>query len=336
MSSPPYTATVADIPLISPTLLAKFPRCGPTPWDRNENCNVHLKNFIPFFDESRGHPQLGGRAARDRPLRGLRAERAPGPRRRGGGDGGHRRVRQPRAVRARPRRGGRARARAPRAVLGGSAPRRSPGPWRSGCGRCSRPGWASPPTTCPWTPTPRSATTRSSPTASGATAASPSPRWESRRASPATESRAGELFERVRTLDGARAARLRRRARARADDRDRLRRRRGRAGRRRRRRARRLPHRRAQGAGHGGTAREAGVHFIGAGHYATETFGIRRLGELAAERFGLSPRVHRCAEPGLKPPGFPLFAGVDLSPSGRGGIPLDERSIGGVHRWRFT
>jgi dinuclear metal center YbgI/SA1388 family protein len=36
-----------------------------------------------------------------------------------------------------------------------------------------------------------------------------------------------------------------------------------------------------------GTAREAGVHFIGAGHYATETFGIRRLGELAAEQFGL-------------------------------------------------
>jgi dinuclear metal center YbgI/SA1388 family protein len=36
-----------------------------------------------------------------------------------------------------------------------------------------------------------------------------------------------------------------------------------------------------------GTAREAGVHFIGAGHYATETFGIRRLGELAAERFGV-------------------------------------------------
>jgi dinuclear metal center YbgI/SA1388 family protein len=35
------------------------------------------------------------------------------------------------------------------------------------------------------------------------------------------------------------------------------------------------------------TAREAGVHFIGAGHYATEIFGIRRLGELAAEQFGL-------------------------------------------------
>jgi dinuclear metal center YbgI/SA1388 family protein len=34
-------------------------------------------------------------------------------------------------------------------------------------------------------------------------------------------------------------------------------------------------------------AREAGVHFIAAGHYATETFGVRRLGELLVERFGL-------------------------------------------------
>jgi dinuclear metal center YbgI/SA1388 family protein len=34
-------------------------------------------------------------------------------------------------------------------------------------------------------------------------------------------------------------------------------------------------------------ASEAGVHFIAAGHYATETFGIRRLGELVAERFGI-------------------------------------------------
>ena len=33
-------------------------------------------------------------------------------------------------------------------------------------------------------------------------------------------------------------------------------------------------------------AREAGIHFIAAGHYATETFGIRRLGERVAERFG--------------------------------------------------
>jgi dinuclear metal center YbgI/SA1388 family protein len=34
-------------------------------------------------------------------------------------------------------------------------------------------------------------------------------------------------------------------------------------------------------------AREGAIHFAAAGHYATETFGIRRLGELAAERFGL-------------------------------------------------
>jgi dinuclear metal center YbgI/SA1388 family protein len=34
-------------------------------------------------------------------------------------------------------------------------------------------------------------------------------------------------------------------------------------------------------------AREAGLHFIAAGHYATETFGVRRLGEHLAERFGL-------------------------------------------------
>jgi dinuclear metal center YbgI/SA1388 family protein len=34
-------------------------------------------------------------------------------------------------------------------------------------------------------------------------------------------------------------------------------------------------------------AREAGIHFIAAGHYATETLGIRRLGELVADRFGV-------------------------------------------------
>lgn len=32
---------------------------------------------------------------------------------------------------------------------------------------------------------------------------------------------------------------------------------------------------------------EAHVHFIAAGHYATETFGVRRLGEHLSERFGL-------------------------------------------------
>ena len=34
-------------------------------------------------------------------------------------------------------------------------------------------------------------------------------------------------------------------------------------------------------------AREGCLHFVAAGHYATETFGVRRLGELVAERFGV-------------------------------------------------
>ena len=34
-------------------------------------------------------------------------------------------------------------------------------------------------------------------------------------------------------------------------------------------------------------AREEGIHFIAAGHYATETLGVRRLGDLLAERFGI-------------------------------------------------
>ena len=34
-------------------------------------------------------------------------------------------------------------------------------------------------------------------------------------------------------------------------------------------------------------AREAGVHFIAGGHYATETFGVRALGDMLAERFGV-------------------------------------------------
>jgi dinuclear metal center YbgI/SA1388 family protein len=34
-------------------------------------------------------------------------------------------------------------------------------------------------------------------------------------------------------------------------------------------------------------ARELGVHLIAAGHYATETFGVRALGERLAERFGM-------------------------------------------------
>lgn len=35
-------------------------------------------------------------------------------------------------------------------------------------------------------------------------------------------------------------------------------------------------------------AQESGIHFIAAGHYATETFGIRKIGELVAERFNVA------------------------------------------------
>src|SRR3954447_10204793 len=34
-------------------------------------------------------------------------------------------------------------------------------------------------------------------------------------------------------------------------------------------------------------AREAGIHFLAAGHYATETFGVRALGERLAAQFGI-------------------------------------------------
>jgi dinuclear metal center YbgI/SA1388 family protein len=38
---------------------------------------------------------------------------------------------------------------------------------------------------------------------------------------------------------------------------------------------------------HMALAREAGVHFLAAGHYATETFGVRALGDRLAQRFGV-------------------------------------------------
>ena len=37
-------------------------------------------------------------------------------------------------------------------------------------------------------------------------------------------------------------------------------------------------------------AREGGIHFLACGHYASETFGVMRLGELLAERFGVEHR----------------------------------------------
>jgi dinuclear metal center YbgI/SA1388 family protein len=44
-------------------------------------------------------------------------------------------------------------------------------------------------------------------------------------------------------------------------------------------------------------ARENGVHFIAGGHYATERLGIRRLGELVAERFGVEHRFVEIPNP---------------------------------------
>jgi dinuclear metal center YbgI/SA1388 family protein len=44
-------------------------------------------------------------------------------------------------------------------------------------------------------------------------------------------------------------------------------------------------------------AREAGITFVAGGHYATETFGVRRLGELVAERFGVEHRFVEVPNP---------------------------------------
>ena len=42
---------------------------------------------------------------------------------------------------------------------------------------------------------------------------------------------------------------------------------------------------------------EGGLHFIAAGHWATETFGVRRLGELIAERFEIDHEFIPVANP---------------------------------------
>ena len=44
-------------------------------------------------------------------------------------------------------------------------------------------------------------------------------------------------------------------------------------------------------------AREGGIHFLAGGHYASETFGVRRLGELLAERFGIQHRFVEIPNP---------------------------------------
>jgi dinuclear metal center YbgI/SA1388 family protein len=45
------------------------------------------------------------------------------------------------------------------------------------------------------------------------------------------------------------------------------------------------------------TARESGIHFIAAGHHATETFGVSRLGELIGDRFGVEYRFIEVPNP---------------------------------------
>jgi putative NIF3 family GTP cyclohydrolase 1 type 2 len=37
-------------------------------------------------------------------------------------------------------------------------------------------------------------------------------------------------------------------------------------------------------------ARERGITFLAGGHWATETFGVRRLGDVLADRFGVQHR----------------------------------------------
>jgi dinuclear metal center YbgI/SA1388 family protein len=44
-------------------------------------------------------------------------------------------------------------------------------------------------------------------------------------------------------------------------------------------------------------ARESGVAFLACGHHATETFGVRHLGALLAERFGVDERFVEIANP---------------------------------------
>ena len=44
-------------------------------------------------------------------------------------------------------------------------------------------------------------------------------------------------------------------------------------------------------------AREGGIHFLAGGHYASETFGVRRLGDLLAEKFGIEHQFIEISNP---------------------------------------
>lgn len=46
-----------------------------------------------------------------------------------------------------------------------------------------------------------------------------------------------------------------------------------------------------------GTAKDSSIHFLAGGHHATETFGVRRLGELLAAEFGLQHHFEDISNP---------------------------------------
>ena len=62
-------------------------------------------------------------------------------------------------------------------------------------------------------------------------------------------------------------------------------------------------------------AREGGVHFIAAGHYATETFGVRRLGRARRRALRRRARVHRSSESRLTAMTRPDFAAIFIDTS---------------------
>ena len=89
-------------------------------------------------------------------------------------------------------------------------------------------------------------------------------------------------------------------------------------------------------------AREASMHFVAAGHYATETFGIRRLGEVIASLRHRSPLHRRCPNPirAATTPAWPFVRNLQdpgFDPSGASGkvvIPHrreEERGLMAIH-----
>ena len=181
--------------------------------------------------------------------------------------------------------------------------------WRRGCGSLlGAEALAGRATTCRSTPTPRSATTRCSASELGfepddrAVRRGPRARRSGRSGAAPSRSPAAELVERGRRADRARAAGLRRRAR----------RGRARSGSSPAAAASQLARGRSRSASTRfvtgeptehvmGDAREGGIHFIAAGHYATETLrhpAPRRAGRRALRRSSTSSSTSRTRSEG--------------------------------------